>query len=375
MDFKYRIKHIAASNQKDNTEKKNSYNTSVKLCGLLLVFFISIVSCEQTEPFRIEEALGTVCVITLYDQGKDSVYNEIFSRIREIENLMSVNIPSSDISRINKNAGITPVPVNEETYKVIERSLYYAQLSGGAFDPAIGPVVALWGIGSRPSVPSQEEIDKTLPLVNWRNVELNPRERSVFLTQRGMSLDLGAIAKGYAADEAAESAKKAGIKRALIDLGGNIVILGEKADKSPWRVGIQYPYKDHGEIIGFLQITEQGRNAGYKQTVVTSGVYERHFEENGILYHHLFSPSLGYPAHLTEAAHNSILSVTIITEVSMDADALSTAVFVLGYEKGRALLETISGAEAVFIFKDNSIIATPGADFTLMDNTFYIRNN
>jgi thiamine biosynthesis lipoprotein len=346
------------------------------LLWLIIFLNILITACEQTEPYRIEEALGTVCVVTLYDQGKDSTYREIFLKVREIENLMSVNIPSSDISRINENSGVAPVRVSEETYKVIERALYYAKLSGGAFDPTVGPLVSLWGIGNEPRVPSQEEINQALTLVNWRNVELNPQERSVYLTQRKMALDLGAIAKGYAADEAVGIAKRAGVKRALIDLGGDIVILGEKADKSPWRVGIQYPDKERGEIIGFLQITP---DSGLKKTVVTSGVYERFFEEDGIRYHHLFSPSIGYPAHLSEAAHlteaatNSLLSVTIITEVSMDADALSTAVFVLGYDKGIALIETLPETEAVFVFEDKSVIVTQGADFTITDNAFNLQ--
>ncbi|MCL2213733.1 MAG: FAD:protein FMN transferase [Treponema sp.] len=346
----------------------------------IVIGCLLFITCEQTESYRIEEALGTVCIITLYDQGKNNIYNEMFSRIHEIENLMSVNIPSSDISRINSNAGIAPVHVNEETFKVIQRALYYAQLSGGAFDPTVGPLVLLWGIGAEPRVPSREEIDQVLPLVNWRNVELNPEESSVFLARRGMALDLGAIAKGYAADEAAKAAKEAGIKRALIDLGGNIVILGAKTDRSPWRVGIQNPGKDRGEIIGFLQITEQlsagrtaERDSGIKKTIVTSGVYERFFEEDGMRYHHLFSPSQGYPAHITEPAQNNLLSVTIITDISMDADALSTAVFVLGYDKGISLAENIPGTEAIFVFEDRSIIATPGADFTITDNTFYIK--
>ncbi|MCL2265106.1 MAG: FAD:protein FMN transferase [Treponema sp.] len=308
-------------------------------------------------PSKTEIALGTVCSVSLFDQGNESVYDNIFSRIREIENLMSVNIPASDVSRINAAAGIEPVAVHEDTFKVIERAVFFAELSGGAFDPTVGPLVSLWGIGTENQrVPSQKEIEQTLPLINWRGIKLDANTNSVFLKDKGMALDLGAIAKGYAADEAAKIIKRAGIKRAIIDLGGNIFVLGEKADKSLWKVGIQNPDKNRGELIGYLQITEK--------TVVTSGVYERFFEENGNRYHHIFNPSYGYPAE------SGLLSVTLITGVSMDADALSTAVFVLGYDKGMELINSLPETKVIFVFEDRTITTSSGADFTLTDKTY-----
>jgi len=273
--------------------------------------------------------------------------------------MMSVNIPASDISRVNAAAGIEPVQVHEEVFMVIKRALHYAKLSGGAFDPSVGPLVSLWGIGGdKPHVPSQEEIDEVLPLVNWQDVELDEETRSVFLTRRGMALDLGAIAKGYAADEAAAIIRNAGIGRAIINLGGNIVTCGERKDGSPWRVGVQNPNDARDEYIGILQVTEK--------SVVTSGVYERFFEYEGIRYHHIFSPDSGYPAE------NGLLSVTITAPLSIDADALSTTVFVLGYERGAALIESLAETEAVFIFSDLSVRKTQGADFLITDKAFWI---
>jgi len=322
-----------------------------------LFFILFFASCSGTEPSRAEFALGTVCTITLFDQGKDSIYNDIFNRLREIDNRMSVNISASDVSRINAAAGIEPVLVHEDTFKVIERAVYFARLSGGAFDPSVGPFVSLWGISSdNPRVPSQTEIVEVLPLINWRDIELDAQMSSVFLTRRGMALDLGAIAKGYAADEAAAIIKRAGIKRAIIDLGGNIFTCGEKSDKSPWKVGIQNPNDKRGEYIGIVQVTEK--------SVVTSGVYERFFEKDGIRYHHIFSTSDGYPAE------NELLSVTIIAPNSMDADALSTSAFVMGYEKGATLINSLSDTEAVFVFKDISVRKTTGADFLITDKSF-----
>ena len=332
---------------------------------LIITAIFLFTSCEQTEPSRTELALGTVCSVTLFDQGKKSVYDAIFSGIRETENLMSVNIQSSDISLINSNAGIAAVQVNEETFKVTERALFFARRSAGSFDPSVGPIVSLWGIGTEEqNVPPRDKINQIQPLVDWQNVEMHPDSRGVFLKQRGMALDLGAIAKGYAADKAARLAREAGIKRAIIDLGGNIVVIGVKKDKSPWRIGIQAPGGNRGETAGYLQITGSNEK---NTSVVTSGVYERCFTEDGQLYHHIFSPSLGYPVQ------NGLVSVTIIAESSTDADALSTSVFVSGYEKGMALLEPPESAGAVFIFEDKSVIVTPGVDFTLTDNAFYIK--
>lgn len=324
-----------------------------------IFFFFS--SCAKNETSRIELALGTVCTITLFDNGNDNIYNEIFSRIHEIENLMSVNIPTSDVSRVNAAAGIAPVQVHEDVFKVIERAAYFAEISGGAFDPTVGPLVSLWGIGGEnPRVPSIEEIYAVLPLVNFRFMQLDAETRSVFLIQQGMALDLGAIAKGYAADEAAKIARNAKVKQAKIDLGGNIVLVGMKIDKSPWRVGIQSPGNIHGTIAGLLQVTEK--------TIVTSGIYERQFEENGKSYHHIFDPSTGYPAE------KNLASVTLITDISMDADALSTAVFVLGYNAGIKLLESFPGTEAVFVFEDKSIRTTAGANFSITDRAYTIVN-
>jgi len=328
-----------------------------KLLTVLFYFcLLFFTSCAQQVTTRTDFALGTVCTITILEKGQTGVCDDIFSRIREIESLMSVNISSSDVSRINAAAGIEAVQVHEDTFKVIERAVYFAELSGGAFDPTVGPIVSLWGINGKPRVPSIEEIYEVLPLINWHNIELDARLKSVYLTQRGMALDFGGIAKGYAADEAAKVIKSREISGAKIDLGGNIFLIGTRTDKKPWKVGIQNPDGRRGSIIGFLRIPEK--------TVVTSGVYERNFEEAGVIYHHLLSVIDGYPVN------NGLVSVTIIADTSMDADALSTAVFVSGYEKGISILKNYGEAQAVFVFEDNSVIATSGFDFLLTDKKY-----
>ena len=306
--------------------------------------------------------MDTVCTITLYDQAKDSVYKDIFNRLREIENRMSVNLPDTDVVRINDNAGIAPVQVHDDVYNVIERTLYYSELSGGALDPTVEPLVALWGIGTdHARVPAQQEIDAVVPLINWRDVELDKEKHSVFLKRPGMALDLGAVGKGFATDEVEAIIKKAGIRQAIIDLGGNIMTYGVKKDKSPWKVGVQNPIQERGDYLGIV--------TGPADTVVTSGVYERYFIADGIRYHHIFSPDTGYPAR------TGLLSTTIITGNSMAADALSTATFVLGYEKGRALVESLEGVQAIFVFEDMSVRITKGANFTLTDKSYRLLND
>jgi thiamine biosynthesis lipoprotein len=344
----------------------------------------------------MEFALGTVCVVNLYEKGSSGLYSRIFSRIREIDRTMSAfesefqdmlsgnaivdpdsaeaaNIQSaaedliSGVAAINRQAGIEPVKVRADLLDLLEKSLHYAELSGGAFDPTIGPLVKLWGIGTENQrIPPADEIAAALDLVNWRELIIDRDEGTAFLVREGMALDLGAIAKGYAADEAVRIAAEGGAKRAVIDLGGNISALGWREQKGknrmlrhmPWRIGVQNPLEDRGAYIGVLQV--------HDASVVTSGVYERFFESGGVRYHHILSTENGCPVD------NGLLSVTIVTKNSTEADALSTTVFTMGFEKGKALIDSIAGAEAIFIFDDKRVHITGGLQdvFVLTDHEF-----
>ncbi|MDR2049006.1 MAG: FAD:protein FMN transferase [Treponema sp.] len=343
----------------------------------------SACSPEGRSGARTELALGTLCRIELFSGEKPELYNRLFSRLYEIERMMSVNLEDSEVSRINKAAGSVPVPVSPELFTVLERAVYFAEASGGAFDPTVGPLVTLWGIGGdSPKVPDREEIDAALALVNWKELELNrgtgetvdgmsggasgadgPVSGTAFLRRRGMALDLGAIVKGFAADELVKILREAGTKSAVIDLGGNIYVYGtrprrsffsESGETSKWRVGIQNPLDDRGAYAGYLELDEA--------SVVTSGVYERFFTGDGKRYHHILDTVTGFPVE------NGLLAVTIAASSSMDADALSTAVFALGREKGAALAQA-HGAGAVFIFEDKTIRVS-SANFTLTDTGF-----
>jgi thiamine biosynthesis lipoprotein len=275
--------------------------------------------------------------------------------------MMSANSADSEIGAINNNAGVAPVKVHPEVLDVVESALHYAELSGGAFDPSVGPLVKLWRIGEDDArLPAEDEIRETLPLVNWRDVIVDRQAGTVYLRRPGMRLDLGGIAKGYAADEAVRIIGKYRIKGAVIDLGGNVFAYGEKPgkwpwQKLPWRVGIQNPLENRGQYFAVMEL----RN----KTAVTSGVYERFLEVDGKRYHHILSTQNGYPVE------SSLLSVTIVADCSMDADALSTSVFALGWEKGAALVESLEGIDAVFVFDDMSVRCTKGLEdsFTLAD--------
>jgi thiamine biosynthesis lipoprotein len=363
----------------------------IKNFFLLALFPLLLTACFRPAKSQREFALGTFCVINLYESGTNKLYSRMFSRIREIDTTMSafpgefegllndntINDPNfgdsamgdavstlvSGALAINRQAGIAPVKVRADLILVLETALRYAELSGGAFDPTIGPLVKLWGIGTETErIPTDAEIAAALELVNFRDLIIDRNSGTAFLRRKGMEIDLGGIAKGYAADEAARIAREGRVRRGIIDLGGNILALGwrweKKKDSTPWRIGVQNPFSARGESIGFLEV--------HDTSVVTSGVYERFFDNGGTRYHHILSTTNGYPVD------NGLLAVTIVTERSMEADALSTAVFALGFERGKALIDSIPNAEAVFVFADRSVKITEGLSgiFTLTDNEF-----
>jgi thiamine biosynthesis lipoprotein len=341
------------------------------------VFVIFLFGCADPPPWT-EFVLDTVCSVNLYEGGKKDNYSAVFSRIRMIDSLMSAYRSDSDVGRINAAAGAEAVKVSSETIAILTKAIRYAELSGGAFDPTIGPLVKLWGIGSEGErIPEPEEIAGALDLVDWKDLIVDKEEGTAFLRRNGQALDLGAIAKGFAADEARAAASSRRVKRALIDLGGNILTLGMRRKKLgsargpsgtennfiPWRIGIQDPRDDRGYYLGILEVS------GTK-SIVTSGVYERYFEKNGRRYHHILSSETGCPVE------NGILSVSVITEYSVDADALATTLFALGYEKSLDLLRALPGIEALFVFDNNTIALTPGAAaiFTLTNAEYSLIN-
>ena len=274
----------------------------------------------------------------------EEVKKRVFAEVDRLESKLSRTEPGSSVSEINSNAGITPVSVDEEVFAVIEDALYYAEITGGAFDPTVAPLVDQWGfIDQNYRVPEAEELEAALELVDYSLVEINYDQLTVFLPVEGMALELGGIAKGYIVDRVLEMLREEGLENAYVN-AGDIGLLGNRPDGDPWRIGIRNP-RDNQDVIAIIPLTDK--------SVDTSGDYERVFEEKGVRYHHLLDPFSGMPA-------DNLASVTVIADTTMDADVLSTAAFILGLEKGMALIEDREDLEAVFITPELEIHISSG---------------
>lgn len=254
----------------------------------------------------------------------------------------------TEVLRINRRAGLEPVAVSEDTLKVIREGLRYGELTGGAFDITVAPLIRLWGFGTgEERVPAAEEIEAVLPAVDYSRVEIHAGTGSaVYLPSPEMGIDVGGIAKGYAADEAARVLREAGVRNAILDFGGDIVTIGGRPDGSPWRIGIQHPSGERNRFVGILSSRDE--------SVVSSGAYERFFHEDGVRYHHIFDPSTGYPSD------SGLTSVTAIGADAMKTDVLSTAIFVMGLEAGLALLDSLPGYEGILATEDMRVFVTAG---------------
>lgn len=336
------------------------------LIGIFLIF--SLIGCtnsnDDSKPLsKTEYFMGTVVTVTLYDNKSEKIIDKAFEEVKKIEQLVSINMEGTELDEVNNNAGIKPVKVSDDTYNIIKKGLEYSSLTNGSFDITIGPLVKLWSIGlPEAKVPTIEEIKEKIQYINYNDVELNNSEKTVFLKKPGMIIDLGGIAKGYTADVIAQTLKDEGVEKAIIDLGGNIYALGEKAENTLWRIGIQNPDQTRGEIVGSINVKDK--------SIVTSGIYERFIEQDGAKYHHILSPKSGYPYD------NEIAGVTIISDKSIDGDALSTSVFSMGITKGLEFINSLPDTEAIFITKDHKIYLTEGSKeiFKLTNDDFQIIN-
>ncbi|MBI9094340.1 MAG: FAD:protein FMN transferase [Sphaerochaeta sp.] len=333
--------------------------------SILLVALLGSCAKKQSEP-QSESffMLGTVCKVTIYDNPTPEAFSASFARLKEIEDRMSLRNQKSEVSEVNRYAGIRPVIVSEDTFAVIRKALEIARLSNGAFDPTVGPLVQAWDIGGEnPRKPPQDEIDSLLPLIDYDRVSLDDQAFSVFLKDEKMVLDLGGIAKGYAADEVARILHEHGVEHAIVNLGGNVLTLGTKPDGKPWKIGVQDPDALRGEYVMILSLTDQ--------TLVTSGPYERFLELDGEVYHHILDTKTGYPVK------SDYSSVSIITKNSLLADALSTSLYALGYEDGMALINTLEDVEAIFMTKEKEILLSEGlklgtVQYSVTDSTYSV---
>lgn len=334
--------------------------------AILFSLFMIIKNKKEDKYSSTYYNLGTINEITLYDITKkdgDRILKKCESILKDIDNKMSSQITSSEISKINNKAGDDYVKVSDDTYYVIKESIIFSSMSNDTFDISVGPIVDLWAIGTENAkVPTKKEIKDKLPLVNYKDILLNDNSKSVKLAKKDMKIDLGGIAKGYAADKIYEYLKEEKLESALINLGGNIYVLGSKENNQPFSIGVQDPTKPRGNSIGNIKVSNK--------SVVTSGIYERYLEKNNKIYHHMLDPHTGYPFD------NNLSSVTIVSDKSIICDALSTTTFGLGVEKGLKLVESLDGVDAIFITKDKKIYLSNNLKnkFNLTDNKFTIVN-
>ncbi|AGX41742.1 thiamine biosynthesis lipoprotein [Clostridium saccharobutylicum] len=336
----------------------------VGLVGVILIIVFVTGKRSKDTITKTNYVLGTMVNLRAYGANANNAIEKSIERLNNIDDKMSVFKENSEISKINSKAGISMEKVSKDTYYVIKKAVEYSKILEGTFDPTIRPLVSLWNIGKGDEkIPGKYQIEERLKLVNYNDVILDDNNSSIMLKKIKQALDVGGIAKGFAADEVRDIFYKYKIKSALIDLGGNIFALGSKENGEPWRVGIQNPFEPRGEHIGILNIKNK--------SVVTSGNYERYFIKKGKMFHHILDPRTGYPSQ------SKIISATIISDNSIDGDGLSTGVYILGIDKAINIIECMNGIEAIFITEDKKIYTTSGVSdelFTLTNNEFSITN-
>ena len=340
--------------------KKIRFFLYILALTLLLFSILSFSGCNTKEQKIVKSGFyfDTIISVTIYDPSKEHLLEECFELADMYEGYFSKTIAESDVSKINAAAG-SPVEVHDETLELLELGIYYGNLSNGRFDITIGKLSDLWDFSTKSLINESEMNDSYLPpaslvetaLTTVDYTEISIEGNMVTLKNPESAIDLGGIAKGYIADKMKAFLNENGVTSGIINLGGNVLTLGAKKDGSTYTIGIQKPFSEDGSAIASVEISDK--------TVVTSGIYERYFEVDGKLYHHILDVETGYPYE------NNLLEVTIITDSSANADALSTTCFSLGLEEGLKLIESLENTEAIFITDDYKIHTTSGVGSTI----------
>jgi thiamine biosynthesis lipoprotein len=299
--------------------------------------------------------MDTFCTITVVSTSKEKAgeaVNTGFGEIKKLETLLNYFSDKSEISAVNKAAGLKPVKVSKETLEIVQEMIDIAKATDGAFDASIAPVIKLWKFSkstSQHSIPPKDSIETALMLVGFKKIKIDTDESEIYLDEKGMELDLGGIAKGYAADKAVDAIKSRGIKAALVAIAGDIRGYGLNSSGRAWKVGIQNPRTDPDaerpweDVFATVHLEDSA--------ISTSGDYQRFFIKNVKRYHHILDPATGFPAD------SGLISVSVIAPEGYLSDSISTAVFILGAEKGLKLLESM-GLDAIIVNDDKKIILT-----------------
>jgi thiamine biosynthesis lipoprotein len=331
--------------------KSKKYTTGI--VGLVLFGFVlmgTLSGCNQNDTVtKSDFLLDTFVSVTLYGESDEALLDKPFEKIKELNDILSSNTVDGDLARIKANAGFQPVTVSDATYRIIEQGIKYSQLSGGYFDATAGPLIDLWGI-HEPEIkeaPAPDLIAAAQKKIDYKKIVLDADAKTVYLTDAGMEINLGSVSKGYIADQVMNVIKDEGVDHAIVNLGGNVLVMGGKANGANFGVGVEDPNDPGNGYIGVVSLKDG--------SVVTSGDYQRYFTDAaGKKYHHILDPFTGYPSE------SGLTQVTVITQKSIDGDGLTTTLFLLGLDKGLALVNEMPGVEAIFVTKDNRVFATKG---------------
>jgi thiamine biosynthesis lipoprotein len=295
---------------------------------LFCLLFFPIGAFAQVQETKTVNLMGSVFQITLVDKDSVSAHQNIqkvVAEIERIENLISEWRPETPISQINQNAGIKPVKVDKEVFEITKKAIYFSKITKGAFDISIVAMDKIWKFdGSMEQLPARKNIRKSIEKVNYKNINLDSINSTIFLSKKGMKIGFGSIGKGYAADKGRQLMQSLGIKGGIINAAGDIATWGTQLNGKPWKIGVNNPFET-GETIEILEFSTN-------KAVTTSGNYEKYVEFKGKRYSHIINPKTGIPS-------TGLTSVTIIGENAEMCNGFSTSVMVLGLKKGLKLMK------------------------------------
>lgn len=303
------------------------------------------------------QMMGTTIDIVIDSNHPQAQMDEVCHLLTIYKNRFSANDADSELMMINNNAGTTPVTVHPDLFELIQLGKTHSLLQPSNLNIAIGPLVQSWRIGFEDAnVPEKGKIQRAIALANPEQIVLDSSQKSVFLTQDGMKIDLGALAKGYIADKIMDYLKTENVNSAMINLGGNVLVYGDnpKRENGIWHIGIQHPQKKRGQNLGILTVKNK--------SVVTSGIYERHLKVGDKDYHHIFDRHTGYPIETDMA------SLTIVSDLSVDCEIWTTRLFGLPILQALETIQNTPNIEGIIITKDNRFAVTAGLkqDFKLL---------
>jgi len=326
----------------------------MKICRVLVLSLAALHCLPAAREARAARLsferpmMGTSVEVILWGSDPEpsaKAVDRAYAEIKRIEEQLSVWRRESKVSEINRSAGEKPVQVPAELFELIRESIRISRASDGAFDITVQGLGDLWDFRSPVfRVPDAEAVRARLNLIDYRKIRLQQEISTVFLEKSGMQISLGGIAKGYAVDRTVEVLRESGIKGGIVSAGGDLLAFGKREDGGAWKVGVRNP-RDPSKNICVIPVSNLA--------VATSGDYERYRMAGGRRYHHIIDPRTGYPSR-------GCMSVTVVAEHALEADALATAVFVLGPEEGRALLEKFPDVEGIIVDGDGKVTASSG---------------